>query len=99
MDGFDICTVLCCGCEVDRTDTSRNLIVRTSWEFEVRERRDPGVHLRLHRDLSDRRGSEEDHEFAQVDDFPGRQNEVARFGTEPSEDAWGIRVVRCGMDV
>ena len=33
MDGFDICTVLCCGCEM-QTDTSRNLIVRTNLEFE-----------------------------------------------------------------
>ena len=32
-DGFDICTVLCCGIEM-QTDTSRNLIGRTSWELE-----------------------------------------------------------------
>ena len=33
MDGFDICVVLCCGCEV-RTGTSRNSIARTNQEFE-----------------------------------------------------------------
>ena len=33
MDGFNMCIVLCCRCEM-QTDTSRNLIVRTSWEFE-----------------------------------------------------------------
>ena len=33
MDGFDICVVLCCGCEV-RTGTSRNSVVRTNQEFE-----------------------------------------------------------------
>ena len=32
MDGFDICVVLCCGCEV-RTGTSRNSIARTNQEF------------------------------------------------------------------
>ena len=41
---------------------------------EIRERRDPGVHSRLHRELSDGRGSDEGHEFAQIDDFPGRQD-------------------------
>ena len=41
---------------------------------EMRERRDPGLHSRLHRELSDGRGSDEGHEFAQVDDFPGRQD-------------------------
>ena len=34
MDGFIICTVVRCGRE-SQTDTSRNLIVRTSWEFET----------------------------------------------------------------
>ena len=33
MDGFDICVVLCCGCEV-RIGTSRNSIARTNQEFE-----------------------------------------------------------------
>ena len=33
MDGFDICIVLCDGCEM-QTGTSRNLTVRTNWEFE-----------------------------------------------------------------
>ena len=33
MDGFDICVVLCCGCEV-RTGTSRHSIARTNQEFE-----------------------------------------------------------------
>ena len=32
-DGFDICRVLCYGCEV-RTGAPRNSIGRTSWEFE-----------------------------------------------------------------
>ena len=41
---------------------------------EIRERRDPGAHLRLHRDLSERRESDEDHEFVQVDDFLGRHD-------------------------
>ena len=34
VDGFDICTVLCDGCEM-QTGTSRNLTVRTNWEFEI----------------------------------------------------------------
>ena len=33
MDGFDICVVLCCGCEV-RTGTSRDSIARKNQEFE-----------------------------------------------------------------
>ena len=33
MNGFDICVVLCCGCEV-RTGTLRNSIARTNQEFE-----------------------------------------------------------------
>ena len=33
MDGFDICFVLCCGCEV-RIGTSRNSIARKNQEFE-----------------------------------------------------------------
>ena len=33
MDGFDICVVLCCGCEV-RIGTSRNSIAQTNQEFE-----------------------------------------------------------------
>ena len=35
MDGFDICTVLCDGCEM-QTGTSRNLIVRTKFERYVK---------------------------------------------------------------
>ena len=41
---------------------------------DVHERRDLGVPQRLHRDLSDERGSDEGHEFVQVDDFLGRQD-------------------------
>ena len=33
MEGFDICVVPCCGCEV-RTGTTRNSIARTNQEFE-----------------------------------------------------------------
>ena len=84
MDRFDICTVLCCGCEMDRTDTSRTLIVRTSWEFEVRERQDPGVHLRLQSDLSDRRRSDEDHKFVTI--FLDVKTGVAGFETEPNNE-------------
>ena len=49
MDGFEICVVLCSGCEV-RTGTSRNSIARTNQE------------------------SDENHECAQVDDFPRCQD-------------------------
>ena len=70
MDGFDICVVLCCPCEVRKKFDCTN----ESGVREIRERQDPGVHSRLHRELSDGRGSDEHHEFEQVEDFPGRQD-------------------------
>ena len=41
---------------------------------EIHECRDLRVHSRPSRELSDGRGSDEGHEFAQIDDFPGRQD-------------------------
>ena len=62
--------VLCYGCETNQPfDCANQLGVR-----EICERRDPGAHLRLYRDLPDRRVSDENHDCAQVDDFPGRQD-------------------------
>ena len=41
---------------------------------EIREHRDLRVHSRLHREVSGGIGSDENHEFAQVDDVPRRQD-------------------------
>ena len=54
---------------------------------EIRERRDPGVHSRLHRELSGGRGSDENHECAQVDDFQDVKPEVAVFMMGPNEES------------
>ena len=68
MDGFDICVVLCCADKhIKKFDCTNESGVR-----KIRERRYPGVHSRQHRELSDGRGSDEGHEFGQLDDFPGR---------------------------
>ena len=53
---------------------------------EIRERRDPGVHSRLHRELSGGGGSDENHECAQVDDFQDVKTEVAVFMMGPNEE-------------
>ena len=54
---------------------------------EIRERRDPGVHSRLHRELSGGGGSDENHECAQVDDFQDVKTEVAVFMMGPNEES------------
>ena len=84
-----------------RLQDLETVVVKQLGVREERERRDPGAHPRLHRDLPDRRGSDEDLEFVQVDDFPGRQDWGGRIQDSRTRRAWSMlkRVVRYLVDV
>ena len=74
IDGFDICVALCCGCEA-RTGTSRNSTARTNQEFERYANVEILEFMHVYIvSCQTERGSDEGHEFVQVDDFPGRQD-------------------------
>ena len=100
MDGVDISIALCSDCETDRCvkqcDWANELGVR-----EMCERRDPGVHPRLHRDLSGGRRSDEVKYLYGLTIFVDDKTEVAGFETDPNEESmWSMlkRLVRYLVD-
>ena len=85
MNGFHICVVLCCGCEV-RTGTSRNSIARTNQEFERYANVEILEFMHVYiANCQTEGGSDEGHEFAQV--FQGDKMEVAVFMMGPNEES------------
>ena len=89
MDGFDICTVQCCGCEM-QTGTSRNLIVRASWEFEryanVEILELIYVHIVI---CQTEEGLMRIMNSYRLTIFLDAETEVAGFETEPNEESMG----------
>ena len=95
-DGFDICVVLCSGCEV-RTGTSRNSIARTNQEFERYANVETleFYHVYIANCQTEKVPMRVMNSY-RLTIFLGVEAEVAGFETEPNEESM-VHAQACGL--